>query len=196
MTQLHDAVRRVIEAAVLTDVDDETAGEATRALHRVAESLERDQRPGPTRPDPNSVHDPARFFPFSPLVGPRNPLALPLAVEVDEGRVVARGRFPWAYQGPPGHVHGGVIASVFDELLGYSCIVAREPGMTGRLTIKYRNPTPLHTELVFECRRISMEGRRITATGECRAGDVVTAEAEGLFVKVRPERALELFGPE
>jgi acyl-CoA thioesterase FadM len=66
--------------------------------------------------------------------------------------------------------------------------------MTGKLTVRYRNPTPLHTDLRIEGRRTSVEGRRITAKGTIHAGDTLTAEAEGLFISIRQERAEELFG--
>ncbi len=47
------------------------------------------------------------------------------------------------YEGPPTCVHGGVIAELFDELLGISNILAGPGAMTGTLTIRYRRPTPL-----------------------------------------------------
>ncbi len=53
--------------------------------------------------------------------------------------------FDWAYEGPPTCVHGGVIAEVFDEVLGAANIVAGVRAMTGTLTVRYRKPTPLNT---------------------------------------------------
>ena len=58
------------------------------------------------------------------------------------------------------------------------------PGMTATLTIKYRQPTPLHTELFFEAELVRVEGRKIFTHGRVFVGDVVTAEAEGLFISV------------
>ena len=60
--------------------------------------------------------------------------------------------------------------------------------MTGTLTIKYRNPTPLHTELFFEAEIIKIEGRKIFTVARLYAGDVMTAEAEGLFISVGEEK--------
>ena len=62
------------------------------------------------------------------------------------------------------------------------------PGFTGTLTIRYRKPTPLHTELRFEAGVARVEGRKIFAKGQLFAGDLLTAEAEGIFVSVGPER--------
>jgi acyl-CoA thioesterase FadM len=64
--------------------------------------------------------------------------------------------------------------------------------MTARLVVHYRNPTPLHTELVFEGELTKTEGRKIHCTGRVRADGKLTAEAEGLFVSVDRGRFLTL----
>jgi acyl-coenzyme A thioesterase PaaI-like protein len=191
--RVSDAVRRVTNATLLTNLDDTALTAVATALEGAAADLESVQREGPWWPDGTAIRDPHRFFPISPVVGYHNPLALPVRVEVVDDIVVGHARFTWPYQGPPGCVHGAVIAGVFDELLSFANIVNGPAGMTGKLSIKYRHPTPLHEDLRFVCRRESVSGRRLVATGECYAGDVVTAEAEGLFIMVKPDRAAEMF---
>jgi acyl-coenzyme A thioesterase PaaI-like protein len=56
--------------------------------------------------------------------------------------------------------------------------------MTGTLTVKYRRPTPLHRELRFEGTLDRVDGRKIFTTGRCYDGDTLTAEADGLFIRV------------
>ena len=68
------------------------------------------------------------------------------------------------------------------------------PGMTARLTVRYRKPTPLDARLHLHARTERVDGRRITTVASLRAGDTVTAEAEGLFVVIGTERVLEYFG--
>ncbi len=92
--------------------------------------------------------------------------------------------FGSAYEGPPGAVHGGYVAAAFDEVLGYVQSMSGSPGMTGTLTVKYRKPTPIHTELFFEAELLRVEGRKIFTHGELFAGDLLTAEADGLFISV------------
>jgi acyl-coenzyme A thioesterase PaaI-like protein len=191
--RLSDAVRRATLATLIADVGDDVINTAAAAIEAVAADLEQAQRDGPAWPDGRAVREPHRFFPVSPVVGYHNPLALPVQVEIVDETVVGKAHFTWPYQGPPGCVHGAVIAGVFDELLSFACIANGPAGMTGKLSIKYRHPTPLYEDLRFVCRRESISGRRLVATGECYAGDVVTAEAEGLFITVRPERAVEMF---
>ena len=89
------------------------------------------------------------------------------------------------YEGPPGLVHGGVCALVLDQLLGESAAVGGGPGMTGRLTLHYRRPTPLGP-LSLEGWLDSTDGRKTVARGEIRDPDGnVTVEAEGLFILPR-----------
>jgi acyl-coenzyme A thioesterase PaaI-like protein len=103
------------------------------------------------------------------------------------------GTFHAAYEGPPGYVHGGWIALAFDELLGMSNIATGNPGMTGRLTVRYLRPTPLHRPARLRGRTERVEGRRVTARGELFVDDVLTAECEGLFVTLDEQLAARYF---
>ena len=91
-------------------------------------------------------------------------------------------------------MHGGWVACAFDEILGIANIEAGNPGMTARLTIHYRKPTPLFRELRIRAWVDRVEGRRIMARGEMWDGETLTAEADGIFVQPRPELAAEYFG--
>ena len=94
------------------------------------------------------------------------------------------------YQGPPGSVHGGYLAAMFDNLLGVLPyrLTGKRGAFTGRLTVRYRALTPLNAELVLTGRLTSVRSRRVTAEGQCHAGGVLTAEAEALFVRPAAER--------
>jgi acyl-coenzyme A thioesterase PaaI-like protein len=124
------------------------------------------------------------FFDYSPLIGRSNPLAPPLTMGVDGKRVRGTAVFGAAYEGPPGHVHGGFVAAAFDEVLGFAQSMGGNPGMTGTLTIRYRKPTPLHREIRMEGEITRIEGRKIFTVGRMYAGEVLTAEAEGIFISV------------
>ena len=100
--------------------------------------------------------------------------------------------FDWAYEGPPTCVHGGVIAETFDEMLGAANMVAGNPGMTGTLTVRYRKPTPLRTPLRIEARCLDRDGRKIRTWAGIYHGDLLTAEADGLFIEVNPAQFLAI----
>jgi acyl-coenzyme A thioesterase PaaI-like protein len=133
-------------------------------------------------------------FDYSPLIGRSNPLAPPIDVGAEGDRVYAEVTFGSAYEGPPGCLHGGYVAAAFDEVLGYAQSLTGHPGMTGRLEVSYRSPTPLHTPLRFEAWVERVEGRKIYARSTLRAGDRLCAEATGLFISIKPgtfERLVE-----
>ncbi len=134
------------------------------------------------------------YLPRSPLVGEVSPLAPPVAWEHLDGRIVGYGTYHAAYEGPPGYVHGGWVALTFDEILGMANIASGHPGMTGTLKIRYLRPTPLHRRVDLEGWTERVEGRRIVAKGRMTVDGELTAEAEGLFVKLDPERAARYFG--
>lgn len=135
------------------------------------------------------------FLDRSPLIGSMNPIAPPLLIDIrqptvgsaDEAVVVGSVSFGAIYEGPPGCVHGGYIAAAFDEVLGITQSLAGNPGMTGQLVVRYKSPTPLHKELLFEGRIERIEGRKIFTVATLSVGDVLCAEAEGLFISMRPE---------
>ncbi len=123
------------------------------------------------------------------LLGLANPLAPPLTTErFDDGTVRARATYDMRYEGMPGWVHGGAIALAFDLVLGLAAgWVAQRPAMTGTLTLKYRRPSKLWTELVYEARAEPVGTRTIRAEGTLNGPDGVCVEAEGIWVKAKTE---------
>ena len=121
-----------------------------------------------------------------------NPLSPPVTIRVEGDHIEGQVTFGAAYEGPPGCVHGGYLAAAFDEVLGSAQSLGGRPGMTGTLTVKYRSPTPLHTPLRFTSWVSGVEGRKIFTVGQCHAGDLLTAEAEGIFISISEERFAEL----
>ena len=182
-----EAMRRVIEQMVGTQAPDDALTSAADALAAVADQL--DAYPakrlweGDFAETANSG-DPHAFFDHSPLIGKSNPLAPPIQLEIRDGKVHGTARYGSAYEGPPGCVHGGHIAAAFDEVLGMTQSIGGRPGMTGTLTVRYRKPTPLHTDLRFEAEVDRVEGRKTFTTGRLYAGDLLTAEADAVFIAV------------
>ena len=126
------------------------------------------------------------FFDHSPIAGLGNPLAPPLLLEAFDDEVRATATFGSAYEGPPGHVHGGATAAAFDEVLGMAQSLDGNPGMTGRLTVHYRKPTPLNTKIRYSGRIASVDGRKKIVTGESYndvTGELL-CESEGLFIAI------------
>ena len=192
---LATALRKLIDAAMTSEDPDATE---LLAVAREVEQLAFRLGGGRSEGTGYRRRDHGDYLPRSPVVGEASPISPRLDWEVidtdDFHGVEARGTFGAVYEGPPSFVHGGWVACAFDEILGIANIEAGNPGMTGRLTIHYRKPTPLFRELRIRAWVDRVVGRRIMTRGEMWDGDTLTAEAEGIFVKPRPELAAEYFG--
>jgi acyl-coenzyme A thioesterase PaaI-like protein len=192
------AVRRITSVAVGQPLADEEIEAAAAVLGALADHLE-SAAPATKRAgtQPQAAGHPQDTFPTSPMIGFANPVAPPVdvwAVTGPEGHREIRGRvtFGYQYEGPPTCVHGGVIAELFDELLGLANIVADQPGMTGTLKVRYSRPTPLLAPLELVSRFTGREGRKIFTWGGIYYQGELTAEAEGTFIEVLPGRMLEI----
>ena len=134
----------------------------------------------------------SHFSDRSPFYGAMNPLSMPMRMERDPstgefGAILGTAVFTEPYEGPPGHVHGGFVAAAFDEVVGMAQSLTGRPGMTGRLAVTYRSPTPLHAPIVFKGWVEKVEGRKIFTKGTAHHGDTLCAEVEALFLSMPPE---------
>lgn len=120
---------------------------------------------------------------LNPLSGISNPLAPPLNIWIEGDVAHGRATLGWVYEGPPGSVHGGYVAALFDQFMGMAQAIGGQPGMTGTLKIRYRRRTPLNTELRLLARVTGIEGRKTLVHATLHADEVLTAECEGVFVQ-------------
>lgn len=122
---------------------------------------------------------------LNPIAGWSNPLAPPLNSWIEDDICHATCVCGWAYEGPPGSVHGGYVAALFDQFLGMAQLMGDRPGMTAYLHVNYHARTPLNTELRLKGWYEKIEGRKNFIRGEMYADGEMTASAEGLFVQPR-----------
>lgn len=208
-SDLIDAIRRVNRAARIADLDDADYAAEIAALDALADRLD-SVRVDDVRMQAGLHNDElmqrfaanltggesrlnraldigvAGFFPYSPYIGALNPMALPVEFETvtvgDGAELHGTHTFHPIVNGPPGGVHGGVLAGVFDELLGSVCVVNDVSGFTGTLTIRYSSLTPLEAPITIRGWVDRVEGRKTFARGTFHHGDTLTAEAEGIFI--------------
>ena len=200
-----EALRRIVHRLHGSPAPDAELAAAADELERLAARL--DAFPNGSLYEgfgesPLAGRDPHAFFDHSPMLGRANPMAPPIELVMADGEVRGRATFGSAYEGPPGCVHGGYVAAAFDEVLGSTQSLAGRPGMTARLVVNYRSPTPLHTELHFVGRVVRLEGRKTFTEGTVHAGDRLCAESEALFVAIDIDKVAEMrerrdaaFGP-
>ncbi|MCW2691866.1 MAG: thioesterase [Mycobacterium sp.] len=94
------------------------------------------------------------------------------------------------HQGAPGLAHGGLIATAFDETLGYLMWLAGRLSVTGRLEVDYRRPVPVGSALVSDGELLAVHGRKSYAVAVARLDSPegpVVASASGLFIQVPTE---------
>ena len=188
-------VRRLVAATVSADAPRDALVAAAGEVARIADALERHvPTPHPPRYPGGSfaVRDAADVFPFDPVIGRLSPLAPPVRVEWHDPGAVGLVRFTVPYEGPPGCVHGAILAATFDQVFNVANLMRGVAGPTRRLEIRYRKPTPLLRELRFEGWVDRVDGREVHTHGRVLHGDVVTVEAEGTFVQVSHERVMQL----
>ena len=118
---------------------------------------------------------------------PANRQGMKLKFTEDDAGVASVFRVAQRFEGPPGHVHGGIIATILDEAMGK---VNRKKGvvaLTRRMSIDYLQPVPLGVKLRAVGWAVRQEGRKHFMVGEIRtlSGDVL-ARSEGLFIAIDP----------
>jgi hypothetical protein len=122
-------------------------------------------RIGPPEPADRRV-----YVDHSRDIGAYNPAFPEYTIVVDGTRASGTVTFPLAYEGPPGIVHGGVLATFFDCVIQHHNCDVGVAGKTTSLLVEYQRPTPVLQELAFE---IDREGndRRIASRGRLLSGD-------------------------
>jgi acyl-coenzyme A thioesterase PaaI-like protein len=126
----------------------------------------------------------AWHFSFSPVVGLLNPQSPPIEMTFDGERIHGRAVVDARFGGPPYTVHGGVVALIFDELLGNTNYCLGVGAMTGTLQVRYQRPTPLDRELELTAWLDRVEGRKVFTRGTISVDGQVTASAEAIFLQV------------
>ena len=121
---------------------------------------------------------------FSPVSGPGNPLSPPLTLHMETDRVLGSVNFRTPFSGRDGCAHHGLVAAVFDEILGAALSLTGTPGLTGILEVRYHHPVPMRETLSLESRIQRVRGPLVFTEGSLHAGGRLTAEAEGIFFKI------------
>lgn len=176
------AARRVVSA--LLHAGNNSAAEMDEIADRLNDVADHLEKHAPSVPDRLvDMWSGEGLNRHNPVSGPENAIAPPLHLHVtDDGAVTGVTTLGLPYQGPPGHVHGGVSALLLDHALGVANHAAGTTGMTAQLTVRYRRPMPLFEPLTVTCRQLSVEGQRIRTSGTIAVNGEDCVLAEGLFV--------------
>ncbi len=126
--------------------------------------------------------------------GPANHSGLRMeffASEEIPGHVFCRIMLANAFEGPPGHAHGGIVATLLDEAMGKANSVAKVVAMTRTMEIQFLRPVPLEKEILVEGWNDRRDGRKnFNAARITNANREVLATATGLFISVDRDKVL------
>jgi uncharacterized protein (TIGR00369 family) len=124
--------------------------------------------------------------------GGANDRGMKLTFEQDDATKRIRGAFRLGaeYQGGPGFIHGGIIATVLDEAMGKLCRFRAVRAVTAELNVEYLKPVSVDAPLLIEAYEVEKTGRNLHFVGEIRnqAGDLL-ARGRGRFVVIEPRES-------
>ncbi|WP_198653655.1 PaaI family thioesterase [Actinocorallia populi] len=174
---LADALRRFLDLRTGADAPPELTKEMLRQIELLNDELAEHQIPE-SRQVIGRIDMPGRGQTLIPLI------------EVHSSgpdHISATTRFGRYYLGRNGAVYGGAVPLVFDSLLGrLAASGGRSPSRTAYLHVDYRAITPIDADLRVEVRFTREEGRKRYVHGAIYHGETLCAEAEGLFIALRP----------
>jgi acyl-coenzyme A thioesterase PaaI-like protein len=180
---LTQSVRELVDATIRTEVDADVVADAKAAIDAATARLRARQLDGAFGVRFGTDGDQMPWG--NAVIGMRNPTAPPLVIHKDStGRVFTEFHLGAAYEGPPGHVHGGVAALILDHVLGEAASSAERPRLTGTITLRYLRTTRLGP-LRAEARIDRTEGVKTFAVGHLADDEGVTVQAEGVFIQPR-----------
>jgi acyl-coenzyme A thioesterase PaaI-like protein len=180
---LAESVRELIDATVRTEMDADAVAAAQAEIDSAAARLRQKQTDGSF--GVRYLASGERMAWGNAVIGLRNPIAPPVEIRHDAtGKSVCDFDLGAAYEGPPGHVHGGVAALVLDHLLGEAASDGINPRLTGTISFRYVRATRLG-RLHAEATTTHTEGVKTYAVGHLADDEGITVEAEGVFIQPR-----------
>lgn len=189
------AMRRLGHAIVAHEVGDDLLAHITAQVETLLDTVE--ATPDRVRAPLDMVH--AVFvvpppdgrgrtnFPDDIVTGKANPLGIAADITREGEVAVLRTTLGPAFEGAPGRAHGGVVAALIDEVMGFVLSINATPAYTGRLTVTYRAPTPLGVEIEMRAKLHSRDGRKLRIEADAHHGTTLIAHGEGLFITVDPD---------
>ena len=180
---LTESVRALIDATIRTEVGADAVAAAKAEIDAATTRLRSQQVDGSY--GIRFTADGEQMPWGNVVIGVRNPVAPPLDIQQSaDGGVFTDFHLGAAYEGPPGHVHGGVAALVLDHILGAAASSQEKPRLTGTITLRYLRLTRLGG-LHAEARLTRTDGVKTYAVGHLTDDEGVTVEAEGVFIRPR-----------
>jgi acyl dehydratase len=137
-------------------------------------------------------------FAFEPhncfACGTLNAGGLHLDLHVDGERCWTDLSIPSRFQGWDEIAHGGILATILDEVMAWSLVDADNWGLTARMTVDFKRPVPLDRPIHAEGWITQARRRLVTTAGQIvdAASGELLATAEATYIAATDERKREL----
>ena len=106
-----------------------------------------------------------------------------------DGTVVCPAVIPDFFEGHPGFLHGGIIATLLDETMSKAVRARGFTAMTRHMEVDYKRPVPSRVRFRMEGRIVRDEGSKHWVEAAIFDGEGhALAHGKGLFIEVRPTR--------
>ena len=174
-------LREVAGLALALEAADPGVDALIGQLADVVDAL-RDRVPGNLAPRMGDATDGRVYLDHARDIGAYNPCFPEYAITVTGDQATGTARFPLPFEGPPGIVHGGVLALFFDAVVQHHNCDLGIVGKTTGLQVDYRRPAPLLRPLDFEVTRTTTGNRstsraRLFSRDATSGGDTVYCAA-------------------
>jgi hypothetical protein len=175
--ELAELMRSIAGHALALEQPTDALRDAVSTLRAIESELRNDLPPS-LRPRIGALDAPDRrvYLDHSRHIGAYNPCVPVYELTCGDERADGSVEFPIVYEGPPGMVHGGFLAMLFDCVLQQLSCDLGATGSTSALEVRYRRPTPLRTRLRISATR-EVTGARITSRAQLHRDDELLCEA-------------------
>lgn len=123
--------------------------------------------------------------------GKTNPRGLGMVVEYEGDEAVCRINLHHEYQGWPGIAHGGIVATMLDEIMAHALIHTSSHGITTGMEISYKAPVKLGRDLEVRGNVANLRSRMAVVEGRIMDVDdekvLALGKATFLLRKGKPE---------
>ncbi len=136
-------------------------------------------------------------FEFEPhncfACGELNEHGLQLKLHLGERRSWTEFVLDERFEGWQGVTHGGILATILDEVMAWALVAEDNWGVTGRMTIDFKRPVAVGTSVRAEGWIVRNRRRLVDTAGQIvDSNGTLLASAEAVYVAANEERKREL----
>ena len=128
--------------------------------------------------------------------GVENPKGMKTVPVIKDRKIYAKYIFEKSFEGGPGLVHGGILSTVLDDMMGYATFTQNLFCVTANLNVNFRAPSPVDKEFELYAWVKEVDGNKVYAESVIQSEDAIHVEADGLFINIGQDGARQYFSPE